>query len=136
MNGSPAPSIGPAMKIALKNRLSKGGTREHLSEYKEHIPTNESKISFTESFISLQAALEQTGKVKGAEPDSRQAVPSGKVEKARASPKKVKKVEAPPKSPSGKVRKSEALPKSPIEKATASDLEIMRKFNFITQYQC
>ncbi len=140
MNGSPAPSIGPAMKIALKNRLSKGGTREHLSEYKEHIPTNESKVSSIESFVSLRAALEQTGKVKGAEPDSRQVVPSGKVEKARAPPKtpskKVKKVEAPPKSPSGKVRKSEALPKSPIEKVTASDLEIMRKFNTITQYQC
>ena len=140
MNGSPAPSIEPAMEIALSKRLSKGGTREHSSESKKNIPTHESKISPTESFISLQAALEQTGKVKGAELDSRQVVPSGRDEKARAPPKppsrKVKKPEAPPKSPSGKVRKSGALAKSPIEKVTASDLRIMRKFNHITQYQC
>ena len=136
MNRSPAPSI----EIALSKRFSKEETRKHLSESKENIPTNELKISPTESFSSLKAALEQTGKVKGADLDSRQFLPSGKVEKARAPPKspskKVKKLEAPPKSPSGKVRKSEAHPKSPIEKVTASDLELMRKFSPITEYQC
>lgn len=125
-SGPAAPSVEPAMKIASIKRLSTQKIENPLSDSEENIPTIESKMSPKESFVSLRTALEQTGRPKGADLDSRHILASENVERARDRPK----------SRSQKVKKSEALPKSSIEEATASDLEIMRKLNPTTQYQC
>ena len=91
-------------------------------------------------FQSLRDALTQeSGRVKGTDPESLQLSPSGQIENASVLPKapkgRVRTARAPPKAPKGKVRKVRAAPKSFIETANASDLEILRKFKPGVQHQ-
>lgn len=118
------PPIEQPIEPSVINHVRRPESTKHLSSAKESVPTSDSKVfakkSDVPSFISLRAAMgNNSRKVKGADLDSFQNIPSERVKKARA----------PPKSALGKSQKPKPLPKSPIEKATASDLELLRKFN-------
>ena len=91
--------------------------RKHLSDGETRAPV----------LMSLQTALRQSSEeVKNAGSKSTQPLPS----------EKGKKFGAPPKSPLEKSQKLKHSPKSSIEMTNASDLEILRKFKSIAQYQC
>ena len=97
----------------------------------KHIPTSDSNISGEEpvvsGFLTLQDALRQTsGNLKRVDLDSLSFVPGEKVKKAKASRG----------SALGKAKSPKASPRLSIEKATASDLELFRKFNLVVEYQC
>lgn len=107
--------------------------RKHVSEVKvsnpsiTKYPSDSPQEPDVPSFASLQSALRQSFEnVKGVNLENIQIPPSEKVKRARA----------PPKSPTQKAQNSKTLLKSLIAKATASDLEILRKFKPILQYQC
>ena len=95
----------------------------------KHIPTSDSNISGKESvvssFLTLQDALRQNPGVKRVDLDSLPMVPGENVKKAKASRG----------SALGKAKSPKASPKLSIEKATASDLELFRKFNLVVEYQ-
>ena len=97
----------------------------------KQIPTSDSNTSGKEpvasDFITLQDALRQSpGKTKRADLDSSPIVPGENVKKAKPSRG----------SALGKAKSPKASSKLSIEKATASDLEIFREFNFVAEYQC
>ena len=96
----------------------------------KHIPISDSNISDKErvvsNFLTLQDALRQTpGNVKRVDLDSLPIVPGENVKKAKASRG----------SALGKAKSPKASTKLSIEKATASDLELFRKFKIVVEYQ-
>ena len=120
----------PAKSPATRESMLSSTQNPSTSDTKQ-IPISESNTSGKEpvvsGFITLQDALRQTpGKLKRADLDSSPIVPGENVKKAKPS-----RGSAP-----GKAKSPKASSKLPIEKATASKLEIFRKFNLVVGYQC
>ena len=120
----------PAKSPASRESILSSTQNPSTSDTKQ-IPTSDSNISGKEpvdsGFITLQDALRQSpGKLKRADLDSSPIVRGENVKKAKPSRG----------SALGKAKSPKASSKLSIEKATASDLEIYRKFNLVAGYQC
>ena len=120
-------------KIPGKNPASResmlSSTQNPSTSDTKQLPTSDSKTSGKEPVVSgyntLQDALRQTSsKPKRADLDSSPIVPGENVKKAKSSRG----------SALGKAKSPKASSELSIEKATASDLEISRKFNLIVEY--
>ena len=121
-------------KIPSRESVLSSTTQNQSTSDTKQIPTSDTDTSGKEPVVSgfntLQDALRQIpGTVKPADLDSSPIVPSKNV-------KNVKKAKPSRGSAQGKAKSPKASSKLSIEKATASGLEILRKFNLVIEYQC
>ena len=117
-------------KYVMSFRKQIRSFRKYLIDDKNTRPTKEPNSSAEPppsfGFMSLGAALGENASVsKRVDLDSPEDLSSKEMKKPRASPK------SPPKMAKG----PKASPKTHIEEITASNLELLRKFNAITRYQ-
>ena len=115
-------------KIPSRESMPSSTTQNQSASDTKQIPTSDTDTSGKDPVVSgfntLQDALRQIPGTLNL--DSSPIVPSENVKKAKPSRG----------SAQGKAKSPKASSKLSIEKATASGLEILRKYNLVVEYQC